>query len=188
MTIFKLRPTFELRLREKREPAIERLKEACARVANPDAFRMFGEYGEFHLPTSEHRLWSPHLSFYVTEVELTGEIGSDPVTLVRGRFAPRLDIWTTVWIVYLAMSITAFYGVTLAYSQWMIGESAWGWWVALGSILVIAALTITAAVGQQLSVDQMLHLRQQLEQTLSEAELTIEPESLPCTGVVGSPR
>ena len=172
MTAFKLRPTFVLRLRETREVAIERLKVAYERRADPAAFRMFGEYGELHLPSSEHRLWSPHLSFYVAEA--TGVQAQTTPTLVHGRFAPRLDIWTVVWILYLLMAFTAFYGFALAYSQWMLGESAWGIWVALLSLLVMGGVTATAAIGQQLSSDQMLQLKERLEEVLGEAELNVQ--------------
>lgn len=70
---------------------------------------MHGEYGELRLAAVEHRLRLPHLSFYVSE--------RDGRTLIRGRFAPRLEVWTFVWIVYLAMSFTAFFGLVLANSR-----------------------------------------------------------------------
>jgi hypothetical protein len=183
MSIFKLRPTFSMELRESREVVIERLNTACRTMNAPHAFKMFGEYGEFHLPVEEHRLWSPHLSFYITEHAAPEDMRgnrqskqqqSGGVSIVRGRFAPRLDVWTVVWIVYLLMAFTAFYGFALAYSQWMLNESAWGLWVACISLLIIGLVTGIAAVGQQLSSDQMLALRHQLEAQLRAAGVEVE--------------
>ncbi len=71
-----------------------------------------------------------------------------------------------MWVIYLAMSFTAFFGLALAYSQWMLGESGWGLWVATLAVLAIAALYVIANVGQQWSSDQMSSLRVRLEEIL----------------------
>jgi len=157
MSIFSLRPTFEIPLAEERQPAIDKLAAEFTR-SQQLGFLMHGEYGELHLQAAEHRLWSPHLSFYVSQ---RGE-----QTLIHGRFAPRLEVWTFVWVIYLAMSFTAFFGLALAYSQWMLGESGWGLWVATLAVLAIAALYVIANVGQQWSSDQMSSLRVRLEEIL----------------------
>ncbi|MCA9133297.1 MAG: hypothetical protein KDA45_09090 [Planctomycetales bacterium] len=150
---------------------MQKLQAEFERVGQPDSFFLHGEYGELHLPPSEHRLWSPHLSFYVSEREEQG--------LIHGRFAPRMEVWTFVWIVYLAMSFTTFYGFTLAYSQWMLGERGWGLWVAGGALLAIAVLYIVAHVGQQWSSDQMSLLRQRLEAILQAAGVPLSRVDAP---------
>ncbi len=78
MSIFSLRPTFEIPLAEERQPAIDKLAAEFTR-SQQLGFLMHGEYGELHLQAAEHRLWSPHLSFYVSQ---RGE-----QTLIHGRFA-----------------------------------------------------------------------------------------------------
>lgn len=172
MSLFKLRPTFCLSLRESRAVAIERLRAAYEQTNAPESFKMFGEYGELHLPVSEHRLWSPHLSFYVAERPADDAQRS---ALIHGRFAPRLEVWTLVWIVYLFMSFSTFFGLTLAYSQWMLNENpAWGIGIAVVGVVAINSLTAVAAIGQQWSADQMLELRERLESLLGAAELNIE--------------
>ncbi len=171
MQWFKLRPTFDILLGESRDLAIERLSEEFKRQGVPDRIRMHGEYGEIHLPREEHRLWSPHLSFFIAEEEGRG-------SRLHGRFAPRWGVWTAVWAFYLAMSFSAFYGFTLAYSQWMINEYPWGNWVAFAALLAIASLYVIAHVGQQLSTDQMTALRVQLESIVSSVELHEEPAAI----------
>ena len=162
MSLFKLRPTFEIALSIERQAAIARLEELEPRTGHIHLL-LHGEYGELHLPKDSHRLWSPHLSFYVAEREGRG--------LIYGRFAPRIEVWTFVWIVYLAMSFSSFYGFALGYSQWMLKTSPWGLMVGFLSIAVILTLYLIALVGQQWSADQMLELRQELECILADAGL-----------------
>ena len=165
----RLRPTFEISVTHARDEVIERLSQVYRDVRSQNMasqegeFLMHGEYGELHLPKDAHRVWSPHLSFYVTLL--------DNETLIRGRFAPRLEVWTGVWVVYLAMAFTVFFGLALGYSQWQLGESAWGVWIALLGIVLIVALYVVAAAGQSWSQDQMQLLRARLEEILRKARV-----------------
>ena len=103
MSWFRLRPTFDIPLDQPREIVIERLADLQSKYPKLQLFLMFGEYGELHLPPEEHRLWSPHLSFYLIE--------SGNEALVHGRFAPRVDVWTVVGMAYLVFLFTAFFGI-----------------------------------------------------------------------------
>jgi hypothetical protein len=165
MPWFRLRPTFEIQIEETRPTAIEKLRLEHARSSEGERFLLQGEYGELHLPPAEHRLWSPHLSFYVFE--------RDGCCRVHGRFAPRVDVWTSVWIAYLALAFTAFFGLAMAVSQWLLQQSIWGLWVAIASLLVLFGVYLLAHVGQQLSVDQMQNLRRQLESILTRAGISM---------------
>lgn len=163
MKWFRLRPTFEIPVHESSQAAIEKLVAISQQRNQPTIFRVHGEYGELHLPTPEHRVWSPHLSFYITQ--------RGDSQLLLGRFAPRVDVWTSVWIFYLLMAFSSFFGFMLAYSQWSLGHPTWGLWLGGVPLLAIATLYIVAHIGQQWSVDQMHALRDQLEQILSEASI-----------------
>jgi hypothetical protein len=163
---FRLRPTFEIPLSVSRMEVIERLRVAEQEVGKPTRFRMFGEYGELHLPAEQHRLWSPHLTFYVSQ---PGPGARGDESSIHGRFAPRVDVWTVVWIGYLALLFTAFFAGALGVSQWQLGEAIWGFWVALAALLSLAAIYLVAHFGQQWSVDQMQQLRDELESILRQA-------------------
>lgn len=163
MQWFRLRPTFEIRLDVDRTEAMRRIQAHYDSLGPIHSMFLHGEYGEFHLPSAEHRLWSPHLSFYVHQEEERG--------LIRGRFAPRLEVWTFVWVVYLAMAFSAFFGLALAYSQWSLGGSAWGGWIAILAGVAISTLYAVAHIGQQLSSDQMQTLRDRLDNFLRDAKL-----------------
>lgn len=160
---FTLRPTFEIPIQGTRELAMQRLLEHCRRMDLPSRFFVHGEYGELHLPAEKHRLWSPHLSFYVST-------GVEPPR-IHGRFAPRLEIWTFVWVLYLAMAFTAFFSFAMAISQWAIGESTWWHWLGFVSLLALLGIYAVAQVGQQWSADQMLALRGWLDEILRETSL-----------------
>lgn len=162
MQWFNLRPTFEIVLPISRSLAVQRLNAASLVDGAAPYFLMFGEYGELHLPESELRLWSPHLSFYLAE--------RGGACFVHGRFAPRLNVWSCLWIVYLAMAFTAFFALTLAFSQWMLNTSPWGLWLALTAITVILLLYVVAHIGQQLSADQMHALRGELNLLLEKCQ------------------
>jgi len=165
MQWFRLRPTFEIQLDVDRSEAMRRIQTHYDSLGPINSMFLHGEYGEFHLPSVEHRLWSPHLSFYVHQQDENG--------LIRGRFAPRLEVWTFVWVVYLAMTFSAFFGLALAYSQWTLGGSAWGCWIAVVALVVIATLYAIANVGQQLSSDQMNTLRDRLDVFLRDAQIEV---------------
>ena len=141
MQWFKLRPTFQYELPETRQHYLDELSSRCRQLNQPTLFFMHGEYGELHLPPDQHRLWSPHLSF---SVETNAK-----QAILRGRFAPRVEIWTPIWIFYLAMSFTAFFAFTLAFSQWMLGKSAWGAGIGIAAMLLILLLYVIAHIGQQ---------------------------------------
>lgn len=169
MQWFKLRPTFERLLPKDRQFYLDLLAAKCKQQNNPDLFLMHGEYGELHLPREQHRLWSPHLSFYV---ESRGD-----GAILYGRFAPRVDIWTSVWIAYLAMAFTAFFAFTLAFAQWVLSENAWGLWIGIASIAGILMLYAIAHTGQQWSVDQMHLLQDRLNLLIESAHVPDDPGS-----------
>ena len=82
-----------------------------------------------------------------------------------------MDVWTFVWVLYLAFAFSAFYGLALAYSQIMLQQSPWGFAVALASLLAIFVLYVVAHVGQHWSADQMAQLRSQLDEILHAASV-----------------
>ncbi len=163
MIDIRFRPTFEFPLAASRGEAMQRLQQEFLRVRDRERFAIYGEYGELHLPPSDHRVWSPHLSFYLLE--------RDQQCFLLGRFAPRPDVWTVVWIVYLAMIFAAFFGAIIAYTQWSVGTTVWGLWVVIGSLLIIGGLYGVATIGQQWSSDQMQRLKDELMSHLANADI-----------------
>jgi len=163
-----LRPTFVLTVAASRQAVLDAVGQA-ARQSDPSEGRFVvgEEYGEIHLPVGEHRLWSPHLSFSIgEEIESADGKRYCPIDC---RFAPRHQVWSAVWAGYLAFSFTAFFSLIFGCAQQMLGHTLWGVWIAGASMLGLATLYVTAAVGQQWSSDQMEQLRQRLERSLATA-------------------
>lgn len=152
---WRLRPTFRIELEESRNEALGKLVSEYETMAEDPLMFFHGEYGEFHLPQHCHRLWSPHLSFSVNEENGRG--------VIFGRFAPRQQIWTAVWVAYLASGVCCFYGLLIGYSEWMLGKPSSGFWIALLSVVVILSIYLSADIGQQWSSDQMKELREKFD-------------------------
>ncbi|MFO1062901.1 MAG: hypothetical protein U0892_03385 [Pirellulales bacterium] len=164
-THFQLRPTFDLQAVDSAAAVIDRLAALQSVHSDRKLFAMYGEYGELHVPQAEHRFWSPYLSFAVSE--------SEQGTIIHGRFAPRLEVWTLVWILYLAMGFAGFFGAMMACSQWMLSVPAWGAIIAVASCVGIGSLSLAARIGQGWSSDQMHDLRERLEKLMSEASVQV---------------
>lgn len=168
MQWFRLRPTFEIPLSESKQDAVQKITSAYELLTDRQWMQFFGDYGEFHLPPNEHRIWSPHLSFSVDQHQ--DQSGSEHA-YIHGRFAPRFEVWTFVWICYMAFGFTAFFGFILGFSQFMIGTSSWGNLIGVLALLLWASLIVIAHVGQQLSSDQMHALQDRLQEFLNRAQL-----------------
>ena len=167
MQWFRLRPTFKIPLIESKQDAVQKINSAYQELPDRKLFQIFGDYGEMHLPPQEHRIWSPHLSFSIDQQ--TDQLGEH--AYIYGRFAPRFEVWTFVWICYLAFGFTAFFGFILGFSQFMIGANSWGNLIGVIALILWASLIVIAHVGQQLSVDQMHALQIRLNEFLSRAQL-----------------
>ena len=175
-----VRPTFQIPIACSKSEAIERFGTAMRNQSPRSLYLAHGEYCEFHLEDHLHRLWSPHLSVYfidsdqvqsqATATDLDGARTSGQCTLI-GRFAPRPNLWTLIWIFYLALFCSIFFATLLGGSQWMIGHFPWGWVIAIATALLYASLWIASQIGQSLCHDQMDLLRNRLGSVLLQADL-----------------
>jgi hypothetical protein len=161
-----IEPTFRLVIPTRKNEAIPRFLSTMGRRNNPSLYLAHGEYGEFHLEPEVHRLWSPHLTVYFSD-------GSDDDhCLLRGRFAPRPNLWTLIWIFYLAFFCSLFFAGIFAGSQWLVGEFPWGLAIVAATVCLYAGLFVASQIGQSLCSDQMDLLRGRLDEVLREAGLT----------------
>lgn len=148
MSIGSLRPTFELQLPISCDSADKYIRDLLSQPEWCDNSFAFDRYAELHVPAQELRIWSPHLSLHLTPLE--------EGTHVFARFAPRQNVWTFVWVVYLALTFTAFFAAIFGYSLWLIQQPFW--WtmlIAMVSLAGIGILHLVSRVGQGLSSDQM---------------------------------
>lgn len=160
-----LEPTFQIEIPSDKSAAVLRFQEAMERRADARLYIAHGEYAEFHLEPEMHRLWSPHLSIYFIE-------GKEPDgCCLVGRFAPRPNLWTLIWIFYLTFFCAIFFASIFASAQWLIGEFPWGGAIVVATAVLYAGLWIASQIGQSLCGDQMDLLRERLQKVLVDAGL-----------------
>ncbi len=151
MPFIQMRPTFEMRLPYSKGEVLRRIGEELEKPEWSDTSLFFDQYVELHVPKSEIRYWSPHLSLSFDGDELN--------TLVHGRFAPRQEVWTLVWVIYLLLAFSAFFALVFTCSFWMMGQSTWFGPAAILAVAGIGVLYLVSKIGQQWSTDQMVSLK-----------------------------
>ena len=148
-----LRPTFEFELPYDCEIVAARLGQELRSEAARTTNIFFGKYAELHIPSKDIRLWSPHLSLYLE--------GNEDHTRVICRLGPRQEIWTFVWILYLALTFLAFFAVIYTISLWSLGQYTWFGLFPPIAMLGIGLIYLASRVGQSWSSDQMHLLREE---------------------------
>jgi hypothetical protein len=161
MPTLKMRPTFAVDLPLPADEAAERISEGLEIHDSEGPSASLGRCTEFSVPRRDRRIWSPHLSVQVEDA------GS--ASLLRGRFAPRPEIWTFLMFLYFTTGTLAFFGAMYGYAQWMIGQRPWALITVPAGLSVIALLHGTSVLGQVRARHQMEHLRGRLNGVLREA-------------------
>ena len=148
-----MRPAFSVKLPLTADEAIDRIRTEIE-ASNLNTMSA-GRCAEFRVPESERRFWSPYLS-----VQLQDTVDG---SVLRGRFSPRPEIWTMFIFVYFLMTFAIFFGAAFGYVQWSMGDSPWGFLAVPIGVIVIALLHTASLIGQRLSSDQTVQLREELD-------------------------
>ena len=146
-----MRPTFEMELPYSKEEVIRLVAVELKKPNRSNTYLLFDQYAELHIPKSEIRYWSPHLSLSFD--------GDSMHTTVHGRFAPRQEVWTLVWVIYLILAFSAFFASVFECAFWMMGKSSWFGLAAIFALVGIGSLYLMSQIGQLLSADQMITLK-----------------------------
>lgn len=161
MYFTKMRPTFELELPYSTEEVMRRIATELKRPGRACKCLLFSQYAELHIPESQVRYWSPHLSLSFEP--------SGAATRVHGRFAPRNEVWTFVWICYLLLAFSGFFAAVFEFANRALGQSTWFGVGAFGAMMGICAIYMTSQIGQRLSADQMQMLKSDWQQAIEHA-------------------
>ena len=70
---------------------------------------------------------------------------------------------------YFALIIISFFAMILGSSQWLMQQSAWGFLIIPGCLVVGIILWVVSQIGQRLAHDEMVELRKMIESLTSEA-------------------
>ena len=150
-----LRPTFTRPLAVSRDEAVERIRTRL--LARPDLagrWRGKGRWFELHVPESERRVWSPHLS-----VRLDADDAPDAPCTLFGRFAPEPGVWTFFMFLYFLTAFIVVFGATLGWVQWASDERPWGLWSVAAGVPVLLLCHIASFAGARLGQAQMRALK-----------------------------
>ncbi len=97
MQLFVLRPTFDFTLLESHETAVEKITAAYQRSSDKHLLRVFGEYGEIHLPLAS--IGSGRHTSHFRSTNVTGKLWCTVVSHRDLRFGPSFGwaIWHLRW-------------------------------------------------------------------------------------------
>ena len=166
MRFTSMRPTFETQLPCSINEALLRIGVELKRTNRENTWLLFDQYAELHLPECNVRYWSPHLT-------LSFE-GDGSQTRIHGRFAPRQQVWTLVWVLYLLLAFSAFFLSMFEIAFRMMGQSSWFGVAGLMALLGVGVIYFVSQIGQQWSEDQMISLKTDWQQLV---EQVFSPES-----------
>jgi hypothetical protein len=149
-----MRPEFTVELSHRAEEVMQRIRSKLGTVEPGCRAISAGRCADFFVDEQQRRFWSPHLSVRVDD--------SDSGSVLRGRFAPRPEVWTLIVFLYFLMVFAVALGAAFGYVQWVVGDTPWGLLTVPIGTVTIAALHAASLVGQRLSADQMQQLREVL--------------------------
>ena len=155
----RLRPKFDLDFPVPAAEAMERIRQGLDTPELRHRTMSAGRHAEFHVDASERKVWSPRLTVQVEDAPGGSSL--------RGRFAPRADVWTGFMFVYFLVVFLIVFGATLGYVEQVSDETPWGYWAVPVGLLILTGIHVASYVGQRLARDQMRELRGQLDSVLS---------------------
>ncbi len=174
LSSFRIRPRFEQTFAAPPEVVHAAFMRGLALHAPTLMVRPVAGFIGIHLPDGERRYWSPQLF-------LNMEAAPEGGTRVAGVYGPEIEIWSVFLYGYLGAGMLGTFSGILGFSQWRLGQSAWGLWIC-GAMAVLALLLyLFAQLGQKFGAWQTFQLHQAY--TAAAEELS-DPTGAPATGVV----
>ena len=156
MSISDLTPAFDMYLPLPVSTVDQKIREILSREPWSQNCLAFERFAELHVPKTELRYWTPHLSLTLDDDGANG-------TRIHARFEPRQEVWTFVWVVYLALGFTAFFSMIYVYAVSLLRQSTWMSVLPILALAGIATLHFASRTGQRWSADQMQKLRSDCE-------------------------
>lgn len=106
-------------------------------------------------PETERHIWTPQLNLQLEKAEEGTEI--------RGVIGPSASVWTAFAFTFSILGFIAFIALFWGLSRLSLDYSADILWIVPLAMLLIFGVYMLARVGQQLSKDQVKHLKEFIE-------------------------
>jgi hypothetical protein len=169
MASVRLRPRFELSVSLDSDRVLERFREL---LRDPEV-RCTGDVHSDHvdlgIPDDRQHFWSPFLKIVVHS--------TDRGARLEGHFGPNSNVWTMFLGIYAFFAFSGLAGIVVGFSQWTLGQTPTGFWVAgICTILYLVAYGV-ALFGQYLASDQMDHLSEVVHETFDDTVVRKPPSA-----------
>ncbi len=118
-----------------------------------------------HIPDTERHRWSPRLFLSLEAVPGAG-------TRVVGIYGPEIEIWSVFLYGYLGSGMIGTFAGIVGFTQWRLGQSAWGLWVCAAMAMLALLLYLFAQLGQKFGAYQTFQLHQTYTAVAADLEAT----------------
>lgn len=152
----KFRPTFSFPTELTAREVVQIVKTEILKLPDEYAGQFANEYAIIGTTGKNRHFWSPWLQIEVRQYEHSRE--------VFGRFTPHPNVWTGIVFLYLVLACCVFFGMMIAMSQQMAGESPWAYLTLPICGIIALVVWLVAQTGQRLAEDEMRKLQQRIEQ------------------------
>jgi len=158
MNKIQIRPRFNIEIDLSKTEIVELIrKETDKNSGNCDA-KILDNLIVLKIPQSRQRFWSPELSIEIDEI--------DNKSILRCILGPKSAVWTLFATFYGLSVFIGLIGLVLGLSQWSIGMKPIGLWLLPLSLILIITAYIVALSGQKLAYNEMVLLREILNNSL----------------------
>ncbi len=147
----RIRPEFELRVSTSESALLAVVARALKKPGCPVSGLVAKGRIELHVHGRDQHIYSPQL---IVDLKQDGDR-----LILHGRFGPHPSVWTMFLAAYAACAFMALVGVSLAYAQFVLGRPPLSLWILPAALIAALSLYLFARLGQDLSEDQMTHLK-----------------------------
>lgn len=164
VSIFTLRPSICRTVQHPVGVVLDQFASLIADSGQPFGGNVLGHHVTLTIPSDRRHFWSP---WYNIDVEANPKHADQSV--VRLRFSPHPNIWTSIALGYLALFTTGSLAALFGISQ-MLAETAPTAFLAVPACALLGvAILVASRIGQSLAASQMTELEQAIEPLLSDS-------------------
>ena len=155
---FRVRPRFELEVKESPEELLEQLREGLRRNREKVKARIQPGHATVFVPEEEQHFWSPQLTLNIEEIE-----GG---SLLRGMYGPAPSVWTMFVFFYAALGFAIMVIFIIGTSQMMLDKPCAILWTIPFLFGLLLTLYLVSFFGQKMGHHKMVTLHNFIEDTM----------------------